>query len=644
MARRVVLLLACLLAAGCAGAQVPTRSAAQDAQPAPRQDQDDARLAPRVVRAPHYGDALFRFFQDQHFDALTTLMVSQHFQRVAPHDDDAELLRGGLLASYGLHREAGEVFARLLDTGAPQAVRDRAWFELAKIRYRRGQHAEAEQALAHVGSAPAAGLREDRALLDAQLRMARGDYAGAAALLAALPPEASLYARYNLGVALVRSGDLAAGAALLDRIGSQSAADEEERSLRDRANVALGLASLQERQPADARRYLQRVRLQGLAASKALLAFGWAAAELGEPKEALAPWTELAARPLADAAVLEAQIALPYALAELGASVQAQARYEDALGQFDGERRALDQSIAAIAQGRLVDDLLARNPGRGMGGADGVDRLPQRMPHAVHLEALLAGHEFQEAFKNLRDLVFLGNNLGQWTEQLSSFDDMLALRRRAFAERLPRVREQAGAANLPAMQQRRDALAESVLRAERDTDAAAFADARHAALQERVARVAAFLASAPDTPEFGEARERLRRATGALAWEQMQQFPARLWEAKKALGATDAALTEAARRDRALARAADEEPARLERLAARIAAFGPRIAALVPRVAALRAEQQAHLQGLAVAELEGQKERLEVYATQAKLALAQLLDRAQLAQRKPGPAATQEPR
>ena len=34
-------------------------------------------------------------------------MASQHFGRVAHHDDEAEVLRGGMLLSYGLTKEAG---------------------------------------------------------------------------------------------------------------------------------------------------------------------------------------------------------------------------------------------------------------------------------------------------------------------------------------------------------------------------------------------------------------------------------------------------------------------------------------------------------------------------------------------------------
>ena len=60
------------------------------------------------MKDPHYGDALFNFYQQHYFTSLTGLMVSQHFGRVPQHADEAEILRGGLLLSYGLHREAGE--------------------------------------------------------------------------------------------------------------------------------------------------------------------------------------------------------------------------------------------------------------------------------------------------------------------------------------------------------------------------------------------------------------------------------------------------------------------------------------------------------------------------------------------------------
>ena len=66
--------------------------------------------------------------------------------------------------------------------------------------------------------------------------------------------------------------------------------------------------------------------------------------------------------------------------------------------------------------------------------------------------------------------------------------------------------------------------------------------------------------------------------------------------------------------------------------AGRIGALDQRIHALQPRLAALRGEQQVALQEMAVAELLQQKLRLAEYVAQARFAVAQLYDRATLAQ------------
>jgi len=585
------------------------------------------------VQDPHYGDTLFHFYQDHYFSSVTSLMVSQHFDRVSRHADEAEVLRGGLLLSYGLHREAGEIFAKLIEQGAAPAVRDRAWFYLAKIRYQRGFLADAETAIARIETHLPPELEDERGLLQAQLLMARGDYAAAAEVLNRMTDRAGagLYARYNLGVALVKSGDLARGSALLDELGKMPLATEEQRSLRDKANVALGFAALQDNRPEAARTYLERVRLSGMQANKALLGFGWAAAALKQPKDALVPWTELSSRDTSDAAVLEARIALPYAYAELGALGQSLDRYNDAIAAFERESAGLDESITAIRAGKLVDGLIERNPGDEMGWFWKIGLLPE-MPHAGHMAQVLAQHEFQEAFKNYRDLRFLATNLQGWADKLAVFGDMLANRRQAYAERLPQVRAGAKESEsaLALAQQRRDAVAAELERAQAADDGLAFADAKERDLLARLERVQSILKDAGADPELASARERARLAAGALAWRLADAYPAREWDARKALATTDAQLADARRHDAALAQAQRDEPVRFERFAARVTELEQRIRALIPRVAALSREQQGHVQELAVAELGRQKERLAAYAVQARFAVAQLHDRATL--------------
>jgi hypothetical protein len=560
-------------------------------------------------------------------------MVAQHFERLPHHADEAELLRGGLLLSYGLHREAGEIFARLIEAGAPAPVRDRAWFYLAKIRYQRGYLAEAEEALERIGEQLPGGLEDERRLLHANVLMARGEYARAVEVLSRMPrqSDALLYGRYNLGVALIKADQAEQGTALLEEVGRAKAGSEELRSLRDKANVALGYAALQGGAPERARDYLERVRLSGMLANKALLGFGWAYAALERPKDALVPWMELAQRDTADAAVLEAKLAVPYALGKLGVYGQSLQLYENAIAVFDEETARLDASIAAIRAGKLLDSLLARNPGEEMGWFWSLDQLPE-MPHGGHLAQVLAQHDFQEALKNYRDLLFVGGSLDQWAANLAVYRDMLANRRQAYEERLPRVVAQGRGLGLGNYERERDRLAAELERVEAKNDVFAFADEQEQAATARLNRVRAVLERDKLNPELDEAREKYRRLYGALRWRVSSQFAARLWEARKGLKALDSELAEARRRNDALAQAQQDEPARFERFAARIAELEQRVTGLGVRVAELASGQKQYVENLAIAELERQKLRVATYVTQARFAVAQIYDQASRAE------------
>jgi tetratricopeptide (TPR) repeat protein len=594
----------------------------------------------RSIKAPYYGDTLFHFFQEKYFSSVTGLMVSQHFNRIAQHADEAEVLRGGLLLSYGMHKEAGEIFALLIEKGAAPAVRDRAWFFLAKIRYQRGLHAEADDALNRIEKNLPPAMEEERVLLKANVLMARGDYAAAAAVLNTLPDvgkeiskgstSASLYARYNLGVALVRSGNAAGGSALLDQLGNAPTppqATEEFRSLRDRANVALGFTALQDERPEAAGPYLERVRLNGPQSNKALLGFGWAQASQKNHKQALVPWVELIQRDSSDSAVLEAHIAAPYAFGQLGAYGQALEGYTNAITVFERENAGLDESIAAIRAGKLLEGLLERNPGEEMGWFWNIDELPQ-MPHAGHLTQVLAQHEFQEAFKNYRDLQFLGHNLERWKDSLGVFGDMLDNRRKAYAERLPVILAKLRDSGIAELSQRSALFPGELATAEEQADGVAFADAQERELRDRLESVQANIAALGDTPETAAARERHRLSAGALTWRLSQTHAARLDEARRAMQVLEAGLVEARQHEAKLAQAQRDEPAKFDQFALRIAELDKRIQALIPLVAALGKEQQEALQELAVAELSRQKDRLAAYSTQARFAVAQLYDRA----------------
>jgi len=97
--------------------------------------------------------------------------------------------------------------------------------------------------------------------------------------LVGAPVEERLWAaavRYDLALALLASGSIDRGRALLDQLGRSSSADQAEIELRDRANLTLASHFLSAGQGASARAIYQRMLLEGPYSNLALLGMGWA--------------------------------------------------------------------------------------------------------------------------------------------------------------------------------------------------------------------------------------------------------------------------------------------------------------------------------------------------------------------------------
>jgi len=451
------------------------------------------------------------------------------------------------------------------------------------------------------------------------------------------------YARYNLGVAMVRAGQADQGKAILQQIGQLPDKEEEFKSLRDKANVALGYIALQSGQPEEAKRALNRVRIEGFLSNKALLGMGWALSALDDQEAALVYWDELRQRPVEDAAVLESLLASPYALGKLGAWRRSLEQYEHAIAVYNRELQQLDESIAAFRAGRLQALLLKEDVVEEMGWHWQLDKLPST-PETRYLTLLLAGHEFQEALKNYRDLRYLSGRLDVWARDVESYKDMLATRRQGFQERLPQVLNSKRVLDQARIQQARDRLASRLQQIEWDNDAEALAGEKEQAQLRQLERIRQGMSR---TPANDENWERYRLLRGLLRWDIETDYPARAWQSVKALRDLDRELEETERRRVLLAKARDESPSRLDEFDSRIAALLPRIRVDQERARELEVAQSAYLAELAVAELDAQRDRLATYLTQAQFAVAQIYDRASGDPNKPAtgsaPPATVQP-
>jgi lipopolysaccharide biosynthesis regulator YciM len=603
---------------------------------------DPDNLPKEKIQDLHYGDVLFHFYAGDDFEALTRLEAYEHWQRMPHNEQDAALLAGGLYLSLGMHNEAGKRFASLLTDKVPPAIRNRAWLYLGKVWYARGYYDRSEQSLGNISGELAPDLEAERQHLLVNVLMRQERFEEAAARLAHWqgPPDWMAFARFNLGVALVRQNRLAEADPMLTEVGTSDAPGSEMAALRDKANLALGYAWLQAKNPAAARTALERVRLSGPYSTRALLGMGWAEAALGQYREALAPWSELHDRNLLDAAVQESYLAVPYAYGKLNANAQAAQFYESAIKSFDDEAQQIDTAVARIGDGHMIDDLLGADPQADQQGWFWqLKQLPDA-PQSRYLYSLLADNDFQEGLKNYRDLGYLGGTLKRWDESMDAFRAMIDTRQQAYGERLPRA-DALLASNAPAKLLAARAAIDSRLTAiETGADVAALGTADERTQWSKVRALEGALADAAgtDADELRTERDKIHLMKGVLYWRLDAQFKERSYAERRALRALDALLNEAQNRWVRVQHARSSVPNNTGEFEARIAALAARIAQLREHLVQSAQQQNHYLEQLASSALLEQKDRLAAYEVQARFALADIYDRAAAPAAAPAPA------
>lgn len=593
--------------------------------PAALQAADDAE--PIVVRDAHFGEILFYFYQEDYFPAIVRTLAAQTQSQVENHADESELLLGGMYLSYGHHLEAARIFERMLANNVDPEIRDRTWFFLAKIWKQRGYLDQSQQALNRITGELPDNLQREATMLQAQLLIDNGDYDAAIDLLQRWKgrTEWASYAKFNLGVALVRSGRVEEAKKILEDLGEMNPFNEELTSLRDKANLALGYALLQAGQPNDAKPALQRVRLDGPFSNKALLGVGWADAEIESYHRALVPWMELRSRDLLDSAVQESMLAIPYALAKLDSISQAADHYLNAIEAFYEENNRLDRTIGHIESGQFFDDFIDDDPLDSTGWYWRMENLPEG-PEARYLFHLLSTHAFQEGLKNYRDLTYMHRNLDRWQQSVDVFANMLETRKLAYAERLPRVQETLERADLDGMVSKKlefDSLLNDI---EQGNDWLALATESEFEMWGEITGLEATPALAANIPEADDVRDKIALLKGVLQWNLEKQFKERLWRIRRDLRQTGEALVETQRSRRQIDETMRRQPIEFDEFEARVYGLAPRIESMKMRVEDQMAAQRVFLQSIAVGELQAQQERLDVYTIQARFALAAIYD------------------
>lgn len=287
---------------------------------------------------------------------------------------------------------------------------NRFWLDQAALMLQRDEAANAERALRHLRKPWSAAIGQRRYSLWGALYLRRRNFVDAVTTLekqVAMGGD-GLFDHYNLGLAMLKTGNHNQGMALLDDIGLLPLETDDHRALRDQANLALGWHWLRLDQGGTAREYFKRVRIDGPYSNLSLLGLGWAElAADGERQtarfkrrvlcqnievppdalmrllsdryipcrpgekpgviavshpfafdpaahgaaryqEAIRPWQALARRAAHDPAVQEALLASAYAQQKRGATTEAEQAYRLAITRYEAESARLAALKAAL--------------------------------------------------------------------------------------------------------------------------------------------------------------------------------------------------------------------------------------------------------------------------------------------------------
>ncbi|GAA0855435.1 tetratricopeptide repeat protein [Aliiglaciecola litoralis] len=598
-----------------------------------------------------YQEILFYYFQQDFYQALTHFEILQQacpdaLKDITNPGVDPRLLKGGISLAYGLDEQAAGIFERLLEQVAEPKTQTQAWLLLGKSLFQKQQYALASQVLGNITLDSANEFLEQSdkdqwiylqsQLFNWQQDQPDGKAADNSYWLSALSEDSIYrhYVGYNQGLAQLQSGQYQQAVATLEQLGLSKTSffsellqgwlsplnkvDQSELdALRDRANLTIGYAHLQNQQALKAINAFDRVRLGSLDTDSAMLGYGWAAAQREEYQIALSAWQRLQKVPRSNEYVMESFLASAYAFEKAFAPTQAIDNLQRGLNRFATESQLIRTHLLNINDNFFLT--LAQQQ-------DWSAEVP------AHLSAVMLSKTFRNQMVWLQESQQIQQQLAQWQGRLDTFSLMLDERQQETILRAQKLKENdllAKLADYKAMRDQLEALlaqapqSPRILNQEQELDwqqRLQGAQQSHADIIQKRQQ----LDQKPLNPNYAQ---RLSRLAGIMIWNAAENFAKRRWQAQKSLNELDKLIAQTtAQQNRLKARLVQQPEYAQQR--ARIANLQQTLNQQKQQNLKLQRQQLAALNQLFETKLNEQLSQLDSYKLQAQLAIVRLNDRA----------------
>ena len=367
-----------------------------------------------------YGAILFDYFQQDYFSALIEQEYAQAINNSTAKSPRGQVLKGGMMLSYGMADEAKRIFETLLDSAASEEVKNRAWFYLAKLFYSKSDLASARESLGQIRGRMPDDLHTDYHYL-ATLLNHEGNHLGTAENKFKTVSKENPYFPYllfNLAILQLKDNQLELAVGNLEAVTKYAGVSEELSLLSDRARHGLAELALQHGNLLQAWLYLKDIRTTGLYSNRALLSYAWAAINLKQYQQAIPALELLNERSIAIPEVQEAKVLLAHVYEQEGAPRKALKRNLIAEKEFHEGVQMIAEARKVIEKQDVPREFIT-NLDAMMDDSDWYSTRPSvdYKKLTPFLIDLMASHPFHETLRELADLYAIEANLKYWSLQ-----------------------------------------------------------------------------------------------------------------------------------------------------------------------------------------------------------------------------------
>lgn len=367
-----------------------------------------------------WGTVLFDYYQGDYLSALIEYEYVKDIGNKIALSANGNLLKGGMLLSYGMAEPAESIFLKLLNESTPIEVRNSAWFYLANLYYHKSEDLKAYNALEKVNGKIDTDLHTEYHYLATLISNQGKHLKTTEKIIDSLPKDSPhfAYILFNYAITQLEAGEKQKAIMNLDLVAKMGQLNPELSTLADRARHGLAQIMLEQGDTLRSWEYLKSIRTSGLYSNRALLTYAWTAIKLQQFNQAIPALAILDQRSISIPETQEAKVLLAHLFEQEGSPRKALKSNLLAIDAFEGGLEDIAEARSIIAKQDVPKEFIVNFEAIvGLSDWYAIEPTVEYSKLTPFVIDLTASKVFNETLKELSELYTIQNNLRYWSTQ-----------------------------------------------------------------------------------------------------------------------------------------------------------------------------------------------------------------------------------